>query len=114
MLAEVRFEIKTNRETWLERVEVREASSGEPIDLSTAFIRLEVAAQPHGSPMLRADSETGPITGTADGFIEWKFPANIMRTLPPGLYRVGLVYTLDEDTTQALVGDILIKDGIVS
>ena len=37
-----------------------------------------------------------------------------MRGLSAGLYTVALVYTLNERTTQVILGDIQIDDGAVS
>ena len=114
MLAKVRFDIRTNCETWLDRVEIRDKDTGEPLDLSQAYIRLEVVARPHNSPMLRINSETGNIRGTEDGFIEWEFSDHTMRTMQAGFYKVGLVYTLNGRTVQVILGDIQIEDGVIS
>lgn len=113
MLARVRFPAMTNREIWLERIEIRD-EHGVPLDLSQAEIRLEVRSQPNGSAALSAGSGDGTIIGTQDGLIEWEFPESAMRGLSPGLYTVGLVYSLNERTTQVLLGDIQIDDGAVS
>ena len=114
MLAKIRFETHTNRETWLERIEIRDKETGKPLDLSQASINLEMAARPYNSPILKINSDTGNIRGTTDGFIEWEFSESAMRTLDAGFYKIGLVYTLNNRTTQVFLGDIQIEDGIVS
>ena len=114
MLAKIRFPAMTNRETWLERVEIRD-EQGKPFDLSQADIRLEVRSQPgNRGPVLSAQTGDGQITGTTDGLIEWEFSESSMRNLSAGLYTIGLVYTLNNRTTQVILGDIQIDDGAVS
>lgn len=112
MLANVRFGAVTNRETWIDRVELRDDSG--PVDLSAADCQLEVQSQPSGSRVLSARTGDGVITASDEGFIEWTFDARQMRNLVPGLYNVGLIYTLDSVTTQVLTGTIQIDDGFVS
>ena len=114
MLAKVRFPAMTNRETWLDRVEIRD-EHGVPFDLSQADIRLEVCLQSGGrGAALSARTGDGQISGTTDGLIEWEFSEGSMRGLSAGLYTVALVYTLNERTTQVILGDIQIDDGAVS
>jgi len=113
MLAHVRFQPITNRETWLDRVEIRD-ENGAVIDLSDADARLEVRTQPDGTTVLSARSGDGVLSTSADGIIEWQFPDAKIRALPPGLYSVGLVYTLNGITTQVLTGEIEVQDGVVS
>jgi len=113
MLAHVRFQPITNRETWLDRVEIRD-ESGAVIDLSDADARLEVRAQPDGGTALSARSGDGTLSTSASGLIEWQFSETKTRNLAPGLYSVGLVYTLNGITTQVLVGEIEIVDGVLS
>ena len=114
MLAKVRFPAMTNRETWLDRVEIRD-EYGVPFDLSQADIRLEVRSKPGNcGPVLSAQTGDGQISGSTDGLIEWEFSEGSMRGLSVGLYTVGLVYTLNGRTTQVILGDIQIDDGAVS
>ena len=113
MLAKIQFDIMTNRETWVGRVEIRDLE-GHPIDLTEADIRLEVQERPYNSSVLRASSSEGTIRGDENGLIEWEFSEQIMRTLQAGLYKVGLVYALQGRTTQVFLGDIQIEDGGVA
>ena len=114
MLSKIRFPVMTNRETWLERVEIRN-ERGTPLDLSQADIRLEVRLQSGGhGVVLSAQSGDGTIIGTFDGLIEWEFSEAAMRSLPAGLFTIGLVYTLNGRTTQVILGDVQIEDGAVT
>ncbi|MGL5628677.1 MAG: hypothetical protein ACRDDO_06100 [Plesiomonas shigelloides] len=112
MLANVRFGTVTNRETWIDRVEIRDDSG--PLDLSGADCQLEVQYQPNGGRALSAKTGDGVLTATSEGLIQWRFDAAQMKSLAPGLYNIGLIYTLDGITTQVLTGVIQIDDGFLS
>jgi len=113
MLAKVQFDTMTNRETWLGRIEIRNME-GNPIDLSAAVIRLEVKERPYNSSVLSASSSEGSIKGDDKGLIEWEFSEQKMRALKAGFYKVGLVYILQGRTTQVILGDIQIEEGIIT
>lgn len=112
MLANGRFGTVTNRETWIDRIEIRDDNG--PIDLSSADCRLEVQYQPNGGRALSARTGDGVLLSTDEGIIEWRFDAPRMKQLSPGLYNVGLIYTSDGVTTQVLTGVIQIDDGYLS
>lgn len=112
MLANVRFGTVTNRETWIDRIEIRDDTG--PLDLSTADCQLEVQYQPNGGRALSARTGDGVLVSTDEGIIEWRFDAPQMKQLMPGLYNVGLAFTLNGITTQVLTGVIQIDDGFLS
>jgi len=112
MLANIRFGAVTNRETWIDRIELRDDSG--PVDLSEADCQLEIQSQSGGSRVLSARIGDGVIIASSEGIIEWTFDARQMRNLVSGLYNVGLIYTLGSVTTQVLTGTIQIDDGFVS
>lgn len=107
-----RFDPVTNREIWLERVQVSD-ENGVPFDLSQADPRLEVQFQPTGATALVAKAGDGQITTRDNGLIEWRFEVERMRALTPGLYTLGLVATLEGVTRQLLTGTIEIQNGFV-
>lgn len=107
-----RFDAVTNRETWIDRVEVTD-EHGIPFDLSSSSPRLELRYQPSGSTALFAVDGDGQLNTRDGGIIEWIFDAARMRQLRPGLYHVGLVATIEGVTRQILTGTIEIQDGYV-
>ncbi|MDR1827011.1 MAG: hypothetical protein LBR29_01635 [Methylobacteriaceae bacterium] len=113
MIAKVRFQSVTNRETWLERMEVLDAETGRPMDYSTAAFRVFVTSEGEAPAGLSAPGD-GVVTGTAEGIVEWLFPESAMRTLEPGHYAVGVVYEQDGRFVQLLTGILPVEDGVVA
>jgi len=113
MSVEVRFGTVTNRETWIERVQVTD-EDGVPFNLTGATVNLEIQYQPNGGRALSAGNGDGQLQTDENGMIEWTIDVSRMRNLRPGLYNVGLVCQLEGTTRQILTGTIQIDSGYIS
>lgn len=65
------------------------------------------------TPILTGSTETGELKITGPGMLYVRFPADQMRSVPPGMYRVGLTCTNGSQTVQVTVGYLPVRDGIV-
>ena len=65
------------------------------------------------TPVLTGSTVTGELTITGPGMLYVYFPAARMRSLYPGMYRVGLTCTNGSQTVQIAVGMLPVRDGIV-
>ncbi len=113
MSVKVRFGTITNREMWIERMQVTD-ENGVPFDLSGTVVNLEVQYQPSGRRVISAANGDGQLQTDESGNIEWIIDVSRMRSLRPGLYNVGLVCRLEGTTRQILTGTIQIDSGYIS
>ncbi len=113
MATTLRFGAVTNRETWIDRVQVAD-ENGVPFDLSGGEFRLEVQARPSGARVLAATTGDGTLAVREDGILEWTFDVARLRPLSPGLYAVGLAGTLEGVQRQIFTGTLEIEDGYLS
>jgi hypothetical protein len=67
----------------------------------------------HRTPVLTGSTLTGELQVTGPGMLYVYFPVSRMRSLPPGMYRVGLTCTNGSQTVQIIVGMLPVRDGIV-
>ena len=65
------------------------------------------------TPILTGSTATGELTITGPGMLYAYFPVARMRSLPPGMYEVGLTVTNGAQTAQVIVGYLPVRDGIV-
>ncbi len=101
----------SNRETWNQSIDVVD-ESGDDIDISTATITLAVRKQGDTSPILTATNGSG-ITIASPAFT-WNFTVSQTNQLCAGNYEVGVTILITGTTTQLIVGNVIIVDGIVS
>lgn len=111
---EANFAPVSNRADWFGTIELVDDDTNEILtDLNGLSVLLEVRSRNPYCTRLKATTEDGAITLTADGVIQWHFTADQMRGLPAGTYEIGLTITREDITEQELVGSVPIIDGIV-
>lgn len=102
--------IATDDADWAVAIEIIDASTGDPMDISAATF--DFAISECGSSVLTASSDDATITKPTDTSIQWVFTAAQMGSLCPGTtYDVGLKMTTAGGTTQLIVGTLAIVDG---
>jgi hypothetical protein len=107
----------SNREHWIGSFEFKDATSGDPIDLSEVGVEVTFAIKPdkRSSPCLLATFENGKmvIPAATAGIAEWTFTSDELRTLKPGTYRAGVLLTRGGVDTQIFEGSVSVIDGVV-
>lgn len=101
----------SNREDWEQGIDVVD-ENGDAVDISSAEITLAVRPQNSTTPSLTAEVGGG-ITISSPRFT-FSFGNTDMRGLCPGQYDVGCVVTINDVTTQLIVGTVQIVDGVVA
>ena len=104
----------SNRADWIDVLEVTDAETGEPIDLTDAEILLEIRLWPDGcSPILSASTSNGKITLIELGKAQFHFLRSEMINVQPGSYEIGATVERDGTTDQFIIDTVSIFDGIV-
>lgn len=110
----VRPYIPTNRSDWIGTIRFRSKVDGSLVDMSGFGITLEVSHPDGRGPILTATNANGKITFPEVGYLTFTFRASEMRDLLPGTYRVGMIATQGEATSQILIGNVPVRSGNVS
>jgi hypothetical protein len=121
----------SNQGDWALPIQFLDRASGQLIDLSgdSFYLAVVPCAPPPGSsyrgygyghqaysgrsPVLSGSTLTGELQITGPGMLYVYFPAAQMRSLPPGMYKVGLTATNGAQTVQIVIGYLPVRDGIV-
>lgn len=100
----------TNNADWKTQFEFTDAESGDVIDFTGATIEIEVKDSAR-CKVIEATTGNGKITLNPAGF-ELLIPATEMRSLCPGSYQIGGVYSLNGETTSLFTGTLAVLDGV--
>jgi hypothetical protein len=105
----------SNREIWVDQVEVRD-SSNTLVDLSLATIVLSVREPKGKRIILTATTDDATITILSLGIFQWAFTLAQTRNLCVETYELGCTIDIDSATgpVQFFVGTVSVVDGIVS
>ena len=123
----------SNQGDWALPIQFIDRASGQLVDLTGDEFYLAVVpcAPPPGStyrgfygyganlgysgrtPILSGSTLTGELTVTGPGMLYCYFPVTSMRSIPPGMYRVGLTCSNGAQTIQIIVGYLPVRDGVV-
>ena len=101
----------SNRETWIQAIDVVD-DAGDDVNIAAATISLAVRKKGDTSPILTASVGDG-ITIVSPRFT-FTFTPDQMAGLCAGNYDVGCLVTIAGVATQLIIGDLTVKDGIVS
>lgn len=108
MIAEV-----SNKADWTVQIYATDDETGTPIDFAGADIHIEVQNE-RDCRQLSASTDSGNVTTPGAGIVEFKFGKDEMKRLCPATYKIGGIYTLNDETNQLFVGEFTVYDGIVS
>lgn len=89
-----------------------DAETGDDIDFTGADVSIKIA-QENCNPVISATIGDG-ITLSTSTVLELTITATQMAALRPGSYRIGGVYSLNDETVQLFVGDFVVYDGIAA
>jgi hypothetical protein len=121
----------SNRASWIDVVEVTDLEDGSPIDLTQAQeIVVQVVSRIYdnyyrydygfgvggytGAWQIIATLSGGKIVLIQPGMFQFSFTRSEMNTLPGGDYDVGMTITIDDITTEIFIGQVPIREGIVT
>lgn len=102
--------VKTNRETWIQTVKVVDENDV-AIDISAATITVSVEAT--GTTTAKFSATVGSGITVASPNFTWTFSVANMRTLCPGIHKVGCTIVISGITYSLIVGTVTVIDGIV-
>lgn len=100
----------TNNADWKTQFEFTDVETGDPIDFTGATIEIEVKDQ-NRCKWIEATTANGKITINSGGF-ELLVPESDMKSLCPGSYLIGGVYSLNSETISLFTGTLAIIDGV--
>ncbi len=117
----------TNRADWNTTIQIVDADTEEPVDLTGVDAYMQVVTCPSNndcgpcdygfsgcSAALSGSTEDGRISISSDGVLSWSFPASSLRGLCPQTYDIGVILKKDEQTTQLFLGKVTVLDGVVN
>lgn len=107
---QILFPQTSNDATWIFTGQIKDASTGELLDLSDLSFVFSVEDQNNCSKLV-ASTANGKFTILSLGIFRWEFTRDEMRSLCPGTYDTGLTMSNDTQTTQLSVGSLPIVDG---
>ena len=105
----------SNSETWEDTLEFFDSEDGEAWFTEAVppdEITLRLRDRDTGEIVLSGALTTGELTVVADGFVDFVFSAARMSDLCPKQYEVGVLYTAQSATKQAILGVISILRGL--
>lgn len=107
----------SNLATWEERVEVYDAETEAPINLSLEVDDIIVTLRdPHAGSTVLSGSFTGNVVyligGGTSGAFGWTFPVKSMKALEPKTYEVGVLLDIEDETAQLILGRITVLRGL--
>lgn len=100
----------TNNADWKTQFEFTDAQTGDHIDFTGSTIEVEVRNGDR-CKVIEATTANGKITINSGGF-ELLVPASDMKSLCPGSYLIGGVYSLNSETISLFTGTLAIIDGV--
>ncbi|MEN3931415.1 hypothetical protein WJT86_10140 [Microvirga sp. W0021] len=112
MSVRLRLSPVSNREAWIDRVQITD-ENGKPFDLLNAQARMSLNYQPNNSSVFTAQQGDGQLFAKDNGILEWEFDVSRMRTLCPGIYNVGMVANIEGIARQIFTGTIEVEKGNV-
>lgn len=102
---------QSNKADWAFDVTATDADTGEDIAFTGATVTFTVDDE-NGCQKLTASIGSG-ITLTDANTLSVLFSASQMTALCPGSYKAGMIYVLNGETNQILVGTVSVYDGVV-
>lgn len=101
----------TDDADWAQRIEIIDATTNLPMDVSDVAFNIEVSE--HGcGPSLSGSTDDGTITRPDDNSIQWIFTKDQMNGLRVGTtYKVGCTMTTNQGTQQLFVGSLALIGG---
>ena len=126
-MTQVRFAPATNSADWQVTGVVRDAYSGDVVDLTDCSIKIVLQMSDghtypdYGNywryadaPALSGSTDDGTVTipDPENGVVQWLFRATQMGTLCAGFYDVGALMQRDGATTQVFLGTLPVRNGI--
>lgn len=108
----VSFPLTSNDATWIFTGQIKDATTGDLLDLSALSFVFAVE-DANGCQKLLASTDNGKFTILSLGIFRWEFSKEEMGCLCPGTYDTGLTMANDDQTVQLSVGPLPIVDGNV-
>lgn len=104
---------RSNRATWREDIEIRDADTGDLIDLTDALVTMTISDN-RGCEVLTASTDDGDVTVISLGVVEFLFTADRMDDLDIGRHLIGVRVQLEDDgdIEQLMWGSVNIYEGI--
>lgn len=100
----------TDDADWAQAIEIIDADTNLPMDISAATFALEVSEC--GDAVLTASTAAATITQPDDNTIQWRFTAAQMGALCAGrTYDVGVTMTTASGTLQLGIGSLTLVNG---
>jgi len=110
-----RLDPVSNAETWTDTLEFIDSEDGEAYftqALPPDEITLKLRDPDTGEIVLSGSKSTGELVVTDDGIVDFTFSATLMSDICPKQYEVGVLYTDEGVTKQAILGVISILRGL--
>ncbi|HEX2653568.1 MAG TPA: hypothetical protein VHN11_07955 [Xanthobacteraceae bacterium] len=104
----------SNREDWVQLIEVMDEDTGESIDISGASIVVEVRDPISDRIVISATTANGAIGIIDTGAFQISIGKSLLRCLPAKNYEIGATITINDETRQLILGTLPIADGIVT
>jgi hypothetical protein len=101
----------TNNADWKTQFQFNDADSGDLIDFTGATIEIEVKDF-DGCLKIEATTGNGKIVIVSTGIFELDVPVSDMANLCPGTYKIGGVYSLNDETIPLFTGSLSVIDGV--
>jgi len=101
----------TNTADWKTQFQFNDADSGDLIDFTGASIEIDVKDF-DGCRRIQASVDNGKIVIVSTGIFELDIPVTEMKCLCPGSYKIGGVYSLNDETISLFTGTLSIIDGV--
>lgn len=102
-----------NNADWNMQLQVNDADTGALMDFTGASIEVAVK-DANNCQLLTGTVDNGKITLPSTGIIEWLFPADDMKKLCVGQYKMGGVYQLNGETIGLFNGELAVTDLVAS
>lgn len=102
---------QSNKADWAFDVTATDADTEEAIDFTGATVSLVVKDE-NNCQKLSAEVDDGITINTTT--ISVLFTDEQMKALCAGSYKIGMVYELNDETNQLLVGTVAVYDGVAS
>jgi len=102
----------TNQEDWSYVIEIDDADTDEPIDLTGAAMSLNVRDTQYRAVVISGSIADGTLSVIDTGVVQIRVPSTKMQTLVPTVYDVGLVISMNGSVQQLIVGRLPVQDGV--
>jgi len=101
----------TNNADWKTQFQFNDADTGDLIDFTGATIEVSVKDF-DGCQKIEARTDNGLIVIVSTGIFEVDVPASTMASLCPGTYKIGGVYSLNDETISLFTGSLAVISGV--